>query len=160
MAERTPDYELCRRVIEILEADDTLVSLLFPDWAPNAVEEEDKRIYNVRPNLGTEQLQVLPRIIIETMLDENPWEQNDLAALSAPVRLWTHVLTPNDRYDHCEAIDARIRTIIGSTYLTNSRIIASELVPSGSRRRVVEREFNDANRLSTPYTSANVGVLV
>lgn len=154
-----PAYELQRRMIEVLRADSALQELLFPLWNPTPVSPDDTRVYGSRPKIGNPKLLVvLPRIIVECQADTHDFEQNDIT-LSAPINVWLHSLTPKDQYDHAELMDARIRTIFGSTGLSNSRIIGADLYDVGGRRYFTETSFNDANRIVSEFAVASVGVL-
>ena len=161
MSEETlPDYELTRRLVEVFSEDADLQSLLYPSWSPAKVNTSDTRIYGAHADIRDPALLlVLPRVIIEATLEENEWEQRDVRR-SSPVSVFIHSFAVKEQYHTAELIDARIRTIIGSTYLTNSRIIASELVSHGKRRRFVETRFDDAWRITSGFSAQNVGVLV
>lgn len=155
-----PDYELTRRLIQIFSADTTMQELLFPSWAPSSQGPKDTRIYGAHVDLREPSLlTVLPRIIIDSRLVSNDWEQPDIKR-SGPVVVHFHSLSPREQYYGAELIDTRIRTILSSTYLTNTRIISSELVPEGQRRRYVETKFDDAWRVTSRFEAQNVGVLV
>ncbi len=156
----SPDYELTRRLIEVFSDDAELQTLLFPDWSVPKQNVLDTRIYSAHTDIRhPDLLTVTPRVIVDARLDSNDWEQQD-ARLSSPVTVHIHSLVAKDQYHSAILIDTRIRTIISSTYLTSTRIIASELVQSGVQRRFVEKLFDDAWRLVTPYNAQNVGVLV
>jgi hypothetical protein len=154
-----PAHELNRRLIEVLRSDPVMGSLLFPAWSPTPVTTDDTRVYNAHVAIDDPKLlQVLPRVIVECQQDTFEVEQTDLVK-SAPVNVWFHCIVPKDQYDHAESLDARIRTIIGSTYLTSSRIIASSLSEVATRRRTVETAFYDAWRITSAFQAPNVGVL-
>lgn len=155
-----PDYEMTRRLVEVFSADSALQSLLYPEWASPKQGPNDTRIYGAHADIrDIALLTILPRVIIDLQLLSNNWEQEDEDTNSAPVEVHIHSFAPKDQYDTAEKIDSRIRTIISSTYLTNSRIIASELVQNGPKRRSVETRFEDAWRLTTGYKAENVGVI-
>lgn len=161
MASVEPGYEVRRRIIEVIGGDSIVHSLLFPNWAQPQINANDTRVYNAHANLRDEQLlQVLPRVLVEVRLDSNNWEQQEDVTNSAPVTVWIHCIVPRDQDGTAELLDSRIRTLFSSTYLTNSRIIMSELVQTGQRYQLPEREFNDAWRYSSQYHAVNAGVLV
>jgi hypothetical protein len=153
-----PAHELNRRLIEVLRSDPQLGGLLFPAWSPTPVTPDDTRIYNAHVAIDDPKLlQILPRVIVECQQDIFDVEQPN--PKSGPVNVWFHCIVPKDQYDHAEAMDLRIRTIIASTYLTSSRIIASGLNEIAPRRRTVETAFYDAWRITSAFQAPNVGVL-
>jgi len=160
-ASRTPSYELTRRVITLLDADDDLRTLLFPDWSPPTNDPGDLRIFASHQKFKEENLAgIMPRLLIETYMEtSNDWEQED-ASLSCPVVLWTHILVPYDKRDHGELIDVYVRKLLVSTILSNARIIAAMLVQTGRAVQRTVPKFDDAWHIATPYLSARVGVLV
>lgn len=154
-----PAHELTRFLIGVLKNDATLHTLLFPTWSPTPVSANDVRVYNAHvaitdPNL----LQTLPRIIVECQSSPDDTEQPEPHRI-ADVSVWFHTIAPKDQYDHAEAIDVRIRTIMSSTYLTSSRIIGSQLYEADNRKRTVETAFYDAWRLTSMFYTDKLGVL-
>lgn len=159
MPVRSASAELTRRLIEVLRADGTITALLYPTWAPPQKNDNDTRVYNAHVAIDDpELLQILPRIIVECVEDPFDAEQDDVWH-SSSVDVRFHSVVPKDQYDHADVINSRIRTIIDSTYLTNSRIIASKLTVVGRPRSTVETGFYDALRLTSTFNAPNVGVL-
>lgn len=160
VAEVTPDYEMTRRLVALFSEDATVQELLYPQWAEPKQNDLDSRIYDAHADIRHPAIiGILPRIIIDARILDNDWEQVD-SAKSGPVIVHVHCLSRKDQYRTALLLDTRIRTIVSSTYLTDSRIIASELVQQGERREFVDKLFDDAWRLVTTYRAANVGVLV
>jgi hypothetical protein len=153
-------YVLVGRIVEVLRGDPALNTLLFPPGA-DAVGPDDRRIYAENVELPEGPIRsVLPRILVAAIETPFPAEQ---AAADGPLPyadclVWTHIFVEADRPQLGEAISARVRDILISTPLSDSRIIASALVPSGTRQPVREVAFRNAWRMSREYRT-QAGVL-
>lgn len=152
---RTADSELTRRVVGVLRADSALTTLLFSVKA--RINPADDRIWHAQVELPEGDLlrSVLPRVLVESVLTENAYEQ--AAALGA-VGIITHTFTDADDWDLGDRIDARVREVLADN-VSDSRIASAELVPSGQRQVGREVAFNNAWRISTRYDTALAAVL-
>lgn len=151
-----PARELGAFLIEKLREDEALNSYLFAGEA--AVDANDHRIWLSDVELPENLRPILPRVLIEIITDSSNWEQ-ETGTDDGPAEVWTHTFTPRDQADLGEYIDARIRTVIGSTWVSTARILGGELIQTGRRVKAREPLFNDARRLSTPYAIRNIGVI-
>lgn len=151
-----PGRELAAVLVERLRDDEALNSYLFAGTA--AVDPNDHRIWVSDVELPENLRSILPRILIEIITDSSNWEQ-ETGTDDGPAEVWTHTFTPRDQGDLGEYIDARIRTVIGSTWFSTARILGGELIQTGRRVKARESQFNDARRLSSPYAIRNIGVI-
>lgn len=156
--------ELQRRIISVLKADSELQTLLFPAWTKPRINDEDDRIYRSQVDFsrvanGTDLAQIPVRVLIEARRVPHQMEQDDLEMGSGEVSLYVHVLVPKDQYLHGDRIMQRVRHVLLSTGMSDSRIIAGDLFEVGDQLDARESNFQDAHRLTQQFRSASVGVL-
>jgi hypothetical protein len=155
-----PDYEVTRRVVQLLRGDSEINSLLFSEKA--AVHVSDVRVYSAYVELPESPplRSTLPRMLVEArgvvrlLLEQENNPQQPLG----DVDVWLHCLVPATNEQLAEQLDARARDVIASTPLSTPRILGSGLVPNGSRLKVREPAFS-AWRLTRQYRAHLVGVL-
>ena len=162
-----PEYEVTRRVVELLRADVTLCSSvvgsegLMYQLTPRLMVGDD-RVYSAYVELpeNSQLRSALPRIHVETRQDEFMTEQIDAAVPAASVTIWVNTIVPADREQLGEQIDARLRVVLMSTGLTSARILASGITVDAERRQKVrEAALGGVWRITSVFRSRLVGVL-
>lgn len=167
MSTYTPEIELRRRVVNLLRADailnDTTTGLLFPASSPYAGPvPEDERILATGTDVPgpPEAVSRLPRLTVEAIGWPTTQEQEDPAVLRNGVKLWTHTTVAADDEQLGAAIDARVRTLLLSTWLTDARIITPRLSLDGNSRREKIEGLNGAWELVSGFSATSVGSLL
>lgn len=160
-----PGEEMQRRIVNLLRADailsDTTTGLLYPEYAPHG-DNEDLRVFGSDPTLPNDTstaVSQLPRVLVEVMTYAHPHEQDDPAVLHGPVKVWVHTVVNLNDEQLGATIDARITTILLSTWLSDARIIAPRLALDGMRRRERIGEFNGAWEYVSGFAAGDAGSL-
>lgn len=159
-----PGFELQRAIVAMLVADTTIQGWLFglgPDGvltAPPRAGAGDQRVYGADADIPEAFRTILPRILVEVQMAGSTWEQPDQSD-SGVARAFTHCFAARGDRSRAEAMDQRVRRLLRSTSLSDARIITAELVPTGNRMTAIETAFDDAHRITTPFVSANAGVI-
>jgi hypothetical protein len=161
----TPEVELQRRLVNLLRADATLThtstGLLFPATSPVQAGGVDFRVYSVSANLPGEAtaISTLPRVLIEVWGYPVGHEQEG-NELQAGLRVRSHSVVAQEDEELGALVDARIRTLFLSTWLTDARIITPRLVQDGNSSRERIEELGGAWDYVTGYMTPNAGSLL
>ena len=156
--------ELQRRIVNFLRADTILAdpagSMLFPDWAPQ-INGDDLRVYEETIELPEhpDVREALPRILVGVRAAGSDREQRGAGDHEGPAVVDIRVVTPKEESQLCDEIAARVSTLIASTWLSDARIIAAELVPDGRVSKGRISAFNGAWEILDRYSTENVGVV-
>lgn len=164
MSTYTPEIELQRRLVNLLRADATLTNpttgLLFPATSPQQPGGVDFRIYSQSPTLPGESkgLGTLPRVLVDAWGFAHGKEQES-DVLQAGLRVRTHAVVEQEDEERGALIDARIRTLLLSTWLTDARIITPRLLQEGNSTRARIESLNGAWDYVTTFMTPNAGSL-
>jgi hypothetical protein len=160
MTTNSPEYELTDAIVALFRFDTELQALLF-SLQPR-IDENDDRVYSATAQLPDGPIrEVLPRILIDAVGVPYPVEQRsaDGSVPLAGVTIDLFTLVDADYRDLGEALHARERELMASTWMESSHIICGELVPLGPRNPVREVAFRNAWRLHHQFHAPLVGVI-
>lgn len=161
MSTYSPAAELTKRLVDLFRANAPLQVLLFPTWSPST-DALDKRVWSAFVELPVIPAlrEALPRVLVECVENAHDREHDDPAILSSDVTVFIHTVVPKQEEELGDQIDTLLRTLVLSTWLSNTRIIAANLVPEGQRRKERIAAFNDAWEYVSRFSSPSVEVLV